>query len=53
MLAPPIAALSGIGWYTMYRLYKNNKDWASYLLPAAVLITAAFQVYILSAYTSQ
>ncbi|QJC90853.1 glycosyltransferase family 39 protein [Bacillus inaquosorum] len=53
MLAPPIAALSGIGWYTMYRLYKNNKDWASYLLPSAVLITAAFQVYILSAYTSQ
>ncbi|MCY9176471.1 glycosyltransferase family 39 protein [Bacillus inaquosorum] len=53
MLAPPIAALSGIGWYTMYRLYKNNKDWASCLLPAAVLITAAFQVYILSAYTSQ
>ncbi|MCY7786469.1 glycosyltransferase family 39 protein [Bacillus inaquosorum] len=53
MLAPPIAALSGIGWHTMYRLYKNNKDWASCLLPAAVLITAAFQVYILSAYTSQ
>ncbi|MEC1549851.1 glycosyltransferase family 39 protein [Bacillus rugosus] len=53
MLAPPIAALSGIGWYTMYRLYTNNKDWASFLLPAAVLITAAFQVYILSAYTSQ
>ncbi|MCY8850696.1 glycosyltransferase family 39 protein [Bacillus inaquosorum] len=53
MLAPPIAALSGIGWYTMYRLYKNNKDWASCLLAAAVLITAVFQVYILSAYTSQ
>lgn len=53
MLAPPIAALSGIGWYTMHRLYKNNQDWSSYLLPAAVLITAAFQVYILSAYTSQ
>ncbi|MBJ7570357.1 glycosyltransferase family 39 protein [Bacillus halotolerans] len=53
MLAPPIAALSGIGWYTMYRLYKNNKDWASCLLPAAVFITAAFQVYMLSAYTSQ
>ncbi|ASB63124.1 mannosyltransferase [Bacillus sp. A053] len=53
MLAPPIAALSGIGWHSMYRLYKNNKDWSSYLLPAAVLITSAFQVYILSAYTSQ
>ncbi|MEC0698062.1 glycosyltransferase family 39 protein [Bacillus haynesii] len=53
MLAPPIAALSGIGWYAMYGLYKNHKDWASYLLPAAVLMTAAFQVYILSAYTNQ
>ncbi|OEI76430.1 mannosyltransferase [Bacillus subtilis] len=53
MLAPPIAALSGIGWHSMYHLYQNNKDWSSYLLPAAVLITAAFQVYILSAYTSQ
>ncbi|EME73771.1 glycosyl transferase family protein [Bacillus sonorensis L12] len=53
MLAPPIAALSGIGWFAMYGLYKNQKDWASYLLPAAMLITAAFQVYILSGYTSQ
>lgn len=53
MLAPPIAALSGVGWYAMYGLYKNHKDWASYLLPAAVLTTAAFQVYILSAYTNQ
>lgn len=53
MLAPPIAALSGIGWYAMYGLYKNHKDWASYLLPAAVFITAAFQVYILSGYTNQ
>lgn len=24
MLAPPIAALSGIGWYAMYGLYKNQ-----------------------------
>ncbi|MCY8519325.1 ArnT family glycosyltransferase [Bacillus atrophaeus] len=53
MLAPPIAALSGIGWYAMYHLYKQQKDWVSYLLPAAVLITAGFQVYILSAYTSE
>ncbi|MCA1180554.1 glycosyltransferase family 39 protein [Bacillus licheniformis] len=53
MMAPPIAALSGIGWYAMYGLYNNHKDWASYLLPAAVLTTAAFQVYILSAYTNQ
>ncbi|MBY8912029.1 glycosyltransferase family 39 protein [Bacillus sp. YC2] len=53
MLAPPIAALCGIGWYAMYGLYKHSKDWASYLLPAAVFLTAAFQVFILSAYTSQ
>lgn len=53
MLAPPIAALSGISWYAMYHLYKQQKDWVSYLLPAAVLITAGFQVYIMSAYTSE
>lgn len=40
-------------WYAMYHLYKQQKDWVSYLLPAAVLITAGFQVYILSAYTSE
>ncbi|KXZ13228.1 glycosyltransferase family 39 protein [Bacillus nakamurai] len=53
MLAPPIAALCGIGWHAMYALYKTSKDWTGYLLPAAVSLTAAFQICILSAYTSQ
>ncbi|WP_387407325.1 ArnT family glycosyltransferase [Priestia aryabhattai] len=53
MLAPPISALSGIGWYAMYNLYKNHKDWASYLLPASVSVTTVFQVYILSNYIDQ
>lgn len=53
MLASPIAALSGISLYAMYHLYKQQKDWVSYLLPTTGLITAGFQVYIMSAYTSE
>lgn len=53
MLAPPIAALSGIGWRVMNDLAENKKDWASWLLPAAVLVTSLFQAYILSGYTEQ
>ncbi len=53
MLAPPIAALCGIGWSAMYRLYKERNDWKSYLLPAAVGVTVIFQTYILGSYTEQ
>ncbi|WP_046174173.1 ArnT family glycosyltransferase [Domibacillus indicus] len=53
MLAPPIAALSGIGWYALNDLFKQQKDWTGWLLPAAVLAASMFQVYILSSYTEQ
>lgn len=53
MLAPPIAALSGIGWRALYDLYKHNKGWTGWLLPAGVFLTAGFQVFIVSGYTNQ
>ncbi|MGE6632200.1 glycosyltransferase family 39 protein [Bacillus sp. NPDC077027] len=53
MLAPPIAALCGIGWYKMNELFKQNITSTAYLLPSAITVTALFQAYILSGYTSQ
>ncbi len=53
MLAPPIAALSGIGWRALYDLYKHDKGWTGWLLPAGVFLTAGFQVFIVSGYTNQ
>ncbi|MBD3858369.1 glycosyltransferase family 39 protein [Bacillus sp. 28A-2] len=53
MLAPPIAALCGIGAKKMGELFTANKGMAAYLLPAAIAVTAIFQGYILSNYTSQ
>lgn len=53
MLAPPIAALCGIGAKKMGELFKANKGVSAYLLPAAIAVTAIFQGYILSNYTTQ
>ncbi|ATP94065.1 glycosyltransferase family 39 protein [Bacillus altitudinis] len=53
MLAPPIAALCGIGAKKMGDLFKANKGVSAYLLPAAIAVTAIFQGYILSNYTTQ
>ncbi|AWB44500.1 4-amino-4-deoxy-L-arabinose transferase [Paenibacillus sp. CAA11] len=50
MLAPPIAALVGTGWSEMLDRFKNCKGWTAWLLPAAVLITAVFQWYIVHPY---
>jgi 4-amino-4-deoxy-L-arabinose transferase-like glycosyltransferase len=49
-IAPPIAAMAGIGAVTMYREYRTGagKGW---LLVAAVLITGLTQAFILSGYT--
>ncbi|ULO07005.1 glycosyltransferase family 39 protein [Paenibacillus sp. 19GGS1-52] len=50
MMAPPIAALVGAGWSQLWSLYRERTGWLSWLLPAATLITAVFQWYILHPY---
>jgi len=48
MLAPPIAALSGIGMVSMWQMYKEEKGWKGWLLPAALAVTGVVQLLILS-----
>jgi len=50
MMAPPIAALVGAGWSELWALYRERSGWTSWLLPAATVVTAAFQWYILHPY---
>lgn len=50
MMAPPIAALVGAGWSKLWNLYREHSGWSSWLLPAATLITAGFQWYIVHPY---
>ncbi|EEI24075.1 ArnT family glycosyltransferase [Lentilactobacillus hilgardii] len=53
MLAPPIAALFGIGTVSLTRLFKDNTrtSWKFYLFPIAILATAALQAgYVYSYY---
>ncbi|MHA8111443.1 glycosyltransferase family 39 protein [Lactobacillaceae bacterium Melli_B4] len=53
MLAPPIAAFFGIGLVTMLKQLKaaaSFKDWKRYLLPFAVVSTAALQAWYVSSY---
>ena len=49
MLAPPIAALVGIGITSMWELYKQG-GWKSWLLPASFIVNAGVQLLILSYY---
>lgn len=49
MMAPAIAALSGIGVTALWREYRRS-DGRGWLLPAALLAVAAVQVYLLSPY---
>jgi 4-amino-4-deoxy-L-arabinose transferase-like glycosyltransferase len=48
-MAPAIAALFGIGLVTMWKDYRQ-KGWKGWLLPIALVATAAEQVYLLNAY---
>lgn len=48
MLAAPISALTGIGIVSMWKLYKENKDWMKWLLPAALIADGALEVLLLS-----
>lgn len=49
MLAPPIAALSGIGIVAMLELYKES-GWKSWILPVALIVDGMLQLLILSYY---
>ncbi|WP_379127772.1 glycosyltransferase family 39 protein [Paenibacillus sp. sgz500958] len=50
MMAPPIAALAGAGWAELWQAYRARSGWLSWLLPAATLVTAVFQWYIIHPY---
>jgi 4-amino-4-deoxy-L-arabinose transferase-like glycosyltransferase len=51
MLAPPIAALSGIGIISMWKLYKEG-GWKSWILEAALIVDGSVQLLILSYFYS-
>ncbi|MEN6463413.1 MAG: glycosyltransferase family 39 protein [Syntrophomonas sp.] len=53
MLAPPIAALAGAGWVELWNLYRSREGWKTWLLPAALFATTAFELFILQPYQSQ
>ncbi|MHA6488040.1 glycosyltransferase family 39 protein [Bacillus cabrialesii] len=53
MLAPPTAALVGAGWVALVHLYRNQTGWTSWLLPAAILATTGFELFILRNYNDQ
>jgi len=50
-IAPPLAALAGIGAVMMYRVYCSD-TWKGWLLVTAVLVTGLVQVMILSYYST-
>jgi 4-amino-4-deoxy-L-arabinose transferase-like glycosyltransferase len=49
VMAPAITALCGIGLVTMWQDYRRT-GWRGWLLPLALIATAAEQVYILTSY---
>jgi 4-amino-4-deoxy-L-arabinose transferase-like glycosyltransferase len=49
IMAPAICALFGIGAVVMWRNYRSS-DWRGWLLPVAIVATAAAQIYMLSSY---
>ncbi len=49
VFAPAIAALFGIGLVTMWRDYRRG-GWRGWLLPIAIVVTIAEQIYILTSY---
>jgi 4-amino-4-deoxy-L-arabinose transferase-like glycosyltransferase len=46
MLAPAIAALVGISWPELKRLYEHATGWRSWLLPVIILATGVSQVIL-------
>jgi 4-amino-4-deoxy-L-arabinose transferase-like glycosyltransferase len=49
MMAPAIAALFGIGLVTMWQDYRSG-GWRGWLLPIAIVVTIAEQIYLLISY---
>jgi 4-amino-4-deoxy-L-arabinose transferase-like glycosyltransferase len=49
MLAPPLAALTGIGASALFRSYRRP-GWQRWLLPVGVGVSAAWQLHLLSGY---
>ncbi|WP_027415943.1 glycosyltransferase family 39 protein [Aneurinibacillus terranovensis] len=47
MMGPAIAALVGIGWTTLWDLYKEQQGWVIWLLPTSILGTFLFEALIL------
>ncbi|APM38727.1 glycosyltransferase family 39 protein [Clostridium kluyveri] len=51
MLAPPVAALAGIGITSMWEFYKE-RGWKSWLLPGALLVNGGIQLLVASYFNS-
>jgi 4-amino-4-deoxy-L-arabinose transferase-like glycosyltransferase len=47
MMGPSIAALTGISWTVLSKLFKEKQGWSSYLLPFSILATFLFEAVIL------
>lgn len=52
MLAPPAAALAGAGGMELWRMYREEKRWQCWLLPAVLVLTVALHTYILWPYAN-
>ncbi|KRM95700.1 ArnT family glycosyltransferase [Loigolactobacillus rennini] len=52
MLAPPLAALTGIGSVTLTRQFRHGtlRQWSTYLLPLAIGLAASLQAYYVRDY---
>ncbi|WP_309088466.1 glycosyltransferase family 39 protein [Domibacillus sp.] len=47
MMGPAVAALTAVGGAVLWGLYKEKKNWSRLLFPIALLITFAFEAYVL------
>ncbi|MEM1505367.1 glycosyltransferase family 39 protein [Domibacillus sp. 8LH] len=47
MMGPAVAALTAVGGAVLWGLYKEKKNWSRLLFPIALLVTFAFEAYVL------
>ncbi|HTK11227.1 MAG TPA: glycosyltransferase family 39 protein [Ktedonobacteraceae bacterium] len=50
IVAPSIAALAASGLVVLWHDYRTRTDWRKWILPLALVLTVAEQVYLLSSY---